>query len=459
MPHPRRAIAGAVLALALAYSAAHFAISGVRNALAVPNNGQIEEEYEVLRKHLATGRPIRIEQPRQYGPTFILSMHALLKACGGDGPCVLRSLYAMQLAGAAIAFACCWLSLRLWIARVWPDALDRVDLAAVAVLLVVLWSNFAPLLAIIATKNVETWEISLLCAALYAYLRERRVVAGALVAAAALIKLLPFAIFFYFLLVDRRALAYASAAALVILAVAHALYGPEMGLMYLVNIGIGAAAPASFGNVPAALAWHENVSLKGIVAKMFGHLELPRSSAPRLGVYEQVGYVTVAEPRLHFWGNLVSSAVQAAAIVWMTWVIAARKHTAAMVRESRVLWEWSFVTVMMLIVAPQTAIDYEMLALVAFSFVLVAGLVLPPARRDAAMWACYAAAVLLVGNIVPRSLVVRASLVTVLMNWSGYTHLKPLEGYSYYGYPLLGMLLMTAALMRLSRSLAAPQPV
>src|SRR5206468_1586198 len=127
--------------------------------------------------------------------------------------------------------------------------------------------------------------------------------------------------------------------------------------------------PSAYGNIDGAIAWHENVSLKGIVAKMFGYLEIPGHQGTDFGPYEQVGYVVVALPRMHRLGNVVSLLAQAAAVAWMTWMLLAEKAATSWSRESRLLWEWSFVTVMMLIVAPQTAIDYEMLALVAFSFV------------------------------------------------------------------------------------------
>jgi hypothetical protein len=49
-----------------------------------------------------------------------------------------------------------------------------------------------------------------------------------------------------------------------------------------------------------------------------------------------------------------------------------------------------------------------------------------------------------------------------VLRLNGYTHLTPLEGYSYYGYPLLGMILMAVALLRMRDLLperSAPDPV
>ena len=445
----RRAAAWLLLAIGLVYSLAHFALSGVRRPLDVPNLGQVIEEYEVLRVHLATGRPIHIQQPRQYGPAYILVMHGVVNVCGSDSRCLLRSLYTMQMMALGGAFVFCWLSLRLWLERIGRMPRDAPSNAVLVLALVILWANFAPLLGIVATKNVETWELCLLAAALYASLREWRLLAGACVAIAALTKLLPFALFFYFLLADRRALVYACASALAIIAVAHALYGPEMGLGYAFNIVFGAAAPSAYGNVPS-LAWHENISLKGIVAKLFGHLDAPRL-APSLG-YPQVGYVTVATPRMRLAGNIVSYAVQGAALCWMVAVFL-RSSSLRWRAETRTIWDWSFITLMMLVLAPQTGIDYQTLALIAFSFVLVAALALPELRRDRLLLVTYAGAIVLVANIVPRSVIVRLSGVSRVLAWNHYTHLTPLEGFSYYGYPLLGLILMAVALMRVRRLL------
>jgi len=443
-PQPKLAV-WLLVAAGLVYSMAHFAQSGVRRPLAVPNIGQIVEEFEVLRIHLATGQPIRVQQPRQYGPAYILAIHGVVSVCGRDERCLLHAVYAIQLIMLAGAFGFCWLSLRLWFARIGRPLEDVSSVVLVASLLAILWLNFAPLLGIVATKNVETWELCLLSAALYAYLRTWRVMSGACVALAALTKLLPFALVFYFLLVDRRTLIYACASALAVLSVSQAMYGSEMGFFYLWYIGAGAAAPSAYGNQPG-LAWHENISLKGIVAKMFGHLDDP-ALAPVLG-YPQVGYLTVASPRMRLVGNVVSYAAQGAALVWMI-VVLLRDSARQWLQVTKTWWEWSLVTVMMLVLAPQTGIDYQTLLLPAFSFALAACVAFPDLRRDMTMMLSYGGAVVLVANIVPRSVVVRVSGVGWLLRLNHYTHLTTLEGFSYYGYPLLGMLLLVVALMRI----------
>jgi hypothetical protein len=71
------------------------------------------------------------------------------------------------------------------------------------------------------------------------------------------------------------------------------------------------------------------------------------------------------------------------------------------------------------------------------------------------MLVSYGGALVLVANIVPRSAVVRISGVGWLLRLNHYTHLTTLEGYSYYGYPLLGMLLLVVTFLRMRNIVAA----
>src|SRR5262249_49189455 len=157
---------------------------------------------------------------------------------------------------------------------------------------------------------------------------------------------------------------------------------------------------------------------KGIVAKMFGHLDDP-ALAPVLG-YPQVGYLTVASPRMRLVGNVVSYTAQGAALAWMIAVLL-RDSSRRWLPEMKTLWEWSLVTVMMLVLAPQTSIDYQVLLLPAFSFALAACVAFPDLRRDLTMVLSYGCAVVLVANIAPRSVVVRVSGVEWLLRLNHYT--------------------------------------
>jgi hypothetical protein len=105
---------------------------------------------------------------------------------------------------------------------------------------------------------------------------------------------------------------------------------------------------------------------------------------------------------------------------------------------SRTFWDWALVGVMMLVLAPQISQDYMVLTLGAFSYVL-AGCMRYGTR---AAWIEFGIAVLLVGNILPRGLFAQLMLIDPLMSWTGYTHLTRSEAYQYFGFPLLGLLVL-----------------
>jgi hypothetical protein len=86
------------------------------------------------------------------------------------------------------------------------------------------------------------------------------------------------------------------------------------------------------------------------------------------------------------------------------------------------------------------------LALGAFSFVLVACM----KTGDRVNWTTFVLATLLVGNIAPRGAFSRAVLIDPIIRWTGYDHLTRAEAFQYFGFPLLGLLLLALALTRMS---------
>jgi hypothetical protein len=186
---------------------------------------------------------------------------------------------------------------------------------------------------------------------------------------------------------------------------------------------------------------------------MFGHLENPATTPGGNGY--QVGYLAVGTPRMRIIGNTVSYIAQLLAFLWMV-VTLWKWHHASAPRETRVVVGWALIGVMLLILAPQTGIDYQMLAMFSFSAVVAALWAFPEWLTDRWIVLPFAGAVLLVANIVPRSIIVRLYGVRYVLEWSGYHHLTPLEGFSYYGYPLIGLLLLVPALVRVEQRLAQP---
>jgi hypothetical protein len=57
-----------------------------------------------------------------------------------------------------------------------------------------------------------------------------------------------------------------------------------------------------------------------------------------------------------------------------------------------------------------------------------------------------AGAIFLVANIVPRTLVAKVLFIEAINRYTMYGQLSPTEGFQYYGFPLLGLLLLVACL-------------
>jgi hypothetical protein len=414
----------AVVVVALAYSAGHFYYSGVVFPLEQPNLSKFEEEATVLWRHIEYGEPLRAK-PVQWGPVFFMVMDPLLRSTGGFNQTLARWLYALQIICLAFAF---WLTCATL--KPLAAASDRDKWPLVVAGLAVVWLNFSPLLMVLAVKTVETWEVLLL---------GWPSVVGFAVAAAGLIKALPLVIFYYLLIKDRRAFAYGCLAIGLFLLAGFALYGPDEGPWYLPRL-----ARWSIGN-SYLLNWHENLSLKAAILKLFGHLELPHvGQIPHNG---PVGYVVETTPLQLRAATLIGDAGFIAGFGWLTWVwFRAAKDRSI----DRLVWEWSVLLVAMLILSPHTAFEYLTLALSAISYAFVRAVTttLPAEHRvTTRLW--LAASMCLLGVLLTRGMLNRLTFVTALNRWTGYTHLTPSEAYQYYCFPLAGLILLAVALLQL----------
>ncbi len=431
---------GALAVLLLAYSASHFWFSGIRTPLAAPNIRQIASETRPLSRFIAQGGPLTTNDPRQYGPVFLAVMHPLLFLSGDQAWPLSRWLYGVQLTALAVAFTFCTLSFVSWMdqERITPKA-PRI------ILLIILWANFSPLYTIVATKGVEMWELALISVAMYAYIGRHRVISGAAIAAATLIKVLPGAYLFYFLVKDRRTFAYGVAAFLLILTASHLVYGPQMGALYgprIVAGGAGTDGQTAFGH-------HENLSVKNTFVKLLGTLKRP--DEPSTLRPELRGYAVEITPARARVANLLGNA---SALLLLGVLIAGLgsplRTRGADDRVGQTLWEWSLVSVMMLLISPALTFEYMVLALPAFSFAILA-VVSRPDLRSRPVMITLAAAVILVANIVPRQVINQVFAIPLLLRWTGWTHLQLSEGYQYFGLPLVGLVCMAVCLLSLRR--------
>lgn len=422
------------LAAGVVYSVAHFVMSGVVYPLSSPNVGQIIEELQPLLRLFTRGEAT-VDHTRQYGPIFIMLFHWVYQRDLNDPTVLSYYAYALDMVAIVIAFVATIAAVRHWA----ESRGHRVGTLTV-VLIGMLWANFSPLYGVLAIKNVELWELACIAVAGAALLRNRPAIAGWSIAAGALIKMLPLVFVPYLWLRHRRAFYHSLGAMTVILALSQALYGTQLGFGYFGTLVGAAGSGEGYGN-SRNMIWHENVSLRGVVTKGFGYLDKPGTHKVPLGYNE--GYHLVIPPSRQAAASAVAMAAQVFGLVWMTWMIWRRRREPD---PDGTYWDWTFVGIMMLVMAPQISQDYMVLTLVAFSFVLVACVY----EGDRFAWINFGLAVLLVGNVIPRGAFSRLMLVDYAQRWSGYEHLMPPEAYQFYGFPLLGLLLLTRAWWRLS---------
>ena len=432
----------AALAAAIVYSIAHVIVSGVLFPLRTPNVGQVVEELQPLYR-LFTAGEATVDHPRQYGPVFLALFHPVYRLNLEEFTLLSYYGYALGVLAVVVAFIATLLAIRTWL-----ESQGRRLTGMMVLVQALLWANFSPLYGVLTIKNVELWELALIAVGGAAILRGRRWLTGFAVAAATLVKMLPLVFVPYLLLRDRRTFVYTLAALAVLLTASQVAYGTAMGWGYLPMV-IGAAVGGdAYGN-PQGLTWHENVSLRGVVLKAFGYLEQPDPNA--VSPLYSKGYYVWVEPGLRATARRAGLLVEIIGGVWVAWTLWRRRHLPD---PSRTFWDWALVGLMMLVLAPQISQDYMVLTLGAFSYVLAGCMV----HRRRAAWIEFAIAVLLVGNILPRGLFSRLVLIDPLMTLTGYTHLARHEAYQYFGFPLLGLLVLLKCWARLSADAPAAPP-
>jgi hypothetical protein len=418
--HPRL-ITAAILAAA-AYSVVHLVVSGIIQPLRTPAIGQVIEELQPLYR-LFTAGAATVDHPRQYGPVFLALFHPVYRVTLTRPDLLAWYAYALDVIAIVVAFIATRRAIRRW-ASVNGVVLPRLTTPA----LLFLWVNFSPLYGVLAVKNAELWELALIAVAGAALLEDRRWVAAWAIAAAALTKMLPVVFVPYLLLRDRRTFIYTLVALGAIIAISQLLYGHQMGFGYGPMIVRAALGGEDFGWRQGV--WHENISIRGLASKAFGYLEEPGQIARY-----QTGYFVIVPPHLARIARVTGLVAEAAAVIWFLWQLL---RDRSMKPFNRAYWEWALVAIMMMVLAPQISQDYMVLTLGAFSYVL-AGCII---RADKWLWAQYAAAVLLVGNILPRALFARLLGINQALDYAKADHLLPAEGYQYFGFPLLGLLIL-----------------
>ena len=443
---------GRIAAVALvAYSLMHFGRSAVWLPLVHHGMVQAGQEMRPVQRYILRGRPVGPDNYRQYGPTFLFIMHGFLTCCAGPDPGHLdletappapdhirlsRSLFALEIVS---FFAALWFvlaSVRLWLEQVPRERLSRAAPYAGAAI-VLIWLNYTPFYEIIDVKTVEAWEVCLLSAAMYAHLRGKDFWTGFCVAAAALMKWLPGFFFLFLLLRNRRALVFACLSALTLLSISHAVYGPELGLLYpLLPI------KASAGNAVTILG-HASFSFHSLWAKALGHFPIAPAGEFQTADSQSVWDIAITPERVK-WALRLGNACSAIVLAWTIWALTRRRDDVS--RVSNEFWGWALATAVMFVLPPIVSYEYATLVVPAFSVAAALLIAQRWTRRSTYAAALFAVGLLLVGNIVPRSLVQRLVFVNALIEWTGYTHFTPNQGYYNFGFPMYGVLMLIVAL-------------
>ena len=402
-----------LILLALIGTGLHFAYSGVYSPLTNYSWAQLSQEQLPPLISFVNGHPIESIDRRQYGAVLFFVVHPILALTRGDLRVVELVLLAIGHLCVAASFVILWRSL-------------FAGLATGALVLLVVWYNFEPIYGILATKNVELWELLLLTISFVAYVSpaRRSAIAGAAAGLASMVKLLPLVVVGFFLLRDRRAFVAAIAAIGVILVVAQILYGDLMGFGYFPQI-----AQRSTATTENIFGWWENNAISGVVHKLLAGFRLE-------------AYFVVLPPDLVGVARVLAWGLSGVFLGGLAWIALRGRRSSSV--EIRAV-EFSLVLVVMLFVSPNTHQDYMVLALPAYA----TGSWLR-ARSWPDAWPLWAtatlvASVVLVGEILPTRLFV--SLIPGLPRLAEVTGLDVGAAYLYYLFPALGLALLLATLM------------
>ncbi len=397
-----------IFAIIFLYTAIHFAYSGVYfPAVHAEKIGQVEEEIVPLAGFLNGGKFI-FDNPRQYGPFFIMVMTPFM-IFHADKTVFASALLAFGYLLTVLAFCICY----KYIFQ--PDGKEEKRI--VFWLLLFLWANFAPLLYITTVRNIEIWELFLICLGFLMYAKRKYFWTGLSFAAAALTKMLPAIFIFYFLFKNRKVFFYSVLSILSIVVLANFIYGPNIGILYLPFL-----VTRAVGSKTWAVTFFENTSLKGFVYKLFGGFRTGSSYAFLLSPQgEKFAFIAVTIFQVLILSYLICMAL--------------KKN----VGKEEEMVQFSLVSIAMIILAPIAALEYSTLLLFAYS----AGLYLVLYKDlPKYMYLLYGLSYLLIGSFIPLSVLVKAFPFRAINAALGNTKFDMAESYKAYCIPLFGFILI-----------------
>lgn len=404
------------------------AVFGGRGAPWEAGPGWFADQVTPLADDLVAGRPVTTLDMRQYGPTVLLLVAPALRMTG-VGPTVYGYIVFLCVAAAAVAFA-----LAAWR---FSEPTKRAWLT-----LSILWFNSAPLLASITARSIDVWQAAFITAALVMFARPRAPapLTSVPLVAATLAKLLPGFLLVCVCLRSPRLAITAAATTAVLLALGTMAFGPLLGYAYPASI-LSTAGAAS-----ERLARHwENNSLVGLLMKLAAGF---RVEPARTG--EISGYVVATD-----WSEaarIVGVALSLSAATYLLFRIA--RSRAEQTPERRA-FEFSYGVITMLLVSPQTAHEYMVMALPALTVLLYLWRAGIPVGWPRWLTGTAAAAAMLICVFVPVSAAAVAFRLDALWEISGNRALgtvAPIGLYDHFGLSGLGLVLAWIAFAALDRS-------
>ncbi len=392
------------------YTIIHFLYSGIYYPIKHNSLGQIQEEIAPLVKFLHGGKFI-FDNPRQYGPFFIFVIT----------PFMIFYKYPVIFANMLLLFAYFLAALSFYICYKYiflsPASKTNSEKRIVFWSLLFLWLNFSPLLYIVVVKNVEIWELFLICFGFLMYTKRRYSWVGFSFAAATLIKMLPALFIFYYFFKERRVFLYSILWMVIIMLLAHFAYGPSIGLFYFPFL-----LSRPLGSQTWAVSFFENNSLKGFIYKF-------AASFKSNGSYQFS--ITPEAEKIAF---LVTTVIQLVALSYLV-LTAIRKNCS----RDETLLQFSIVSVFMILLAPIAAFEYTTLLLFAYSvgmyFIFYRSL-------PKYLFVFYGLSYFLVGNFIPLSLIVKLFPFRAINVYLGNTIFVMAESYKAYCMPFLGVILL-----------------
>ena len=376
----------------------------------MPNMAQVEEEISPLVRFLSGGQFV-FDNTRQYGPFFIFLITPFMILY--RYPAIFEiALLLFEYFFASLSFYICYKS-------IFPiEAFNtKSEKRIVFWSLLFLWVNFVPLICIIAAKNVEVWELFLICFGFLMYKERKFSWAGFSFAAATLIKLLPALFIFYYFFKKRKIFLYSVLWIIIIIAAAHFVYGPNIGLLYLPFL-----FSRPFGSQTFAAAHCENTAIKGLIYKVAA------------GFKSNTAYLFPSSPEAERVAFLATTIIQIGMLIYLA-STALRKKCSA----DETLVQFSIVSVFMILLAPVATFEYNTLLLFAYS----AGMYFIFYRNlPKYLLALYGLSYLLVGVFFPLSLVTRLLPFKVINIYFGNTFFTMEESYKAYCMPLLGVVFL-----------------